>query len=258
MELREWAVCILSATSLEDKLFVPETLTDHSPGLPLRFDTPSRPAHMQFQRHAREHKLPPFQEHHSADKRAVCLHRFAGHELLAVEVMAQALLAFPDASKAFRKGVAHTLKEEQGHVRLYMNRMKELGLTFGDLPLYRHFWAYVPHLHDPIQYVSVMSLTLEMANLDFAPMYCKSFANAQDTASANLMKTILEDEIRHVSFGLSWLNKWKEQTLSSLEAWKLALPEAVKPLRAKGFVVHEEPRKKAGIPQDWINHLKTL
>jgi len=150
MEIREWAIHILGATSLEDKLFAPEKLTDHSPGSPLRFDTPSRPPHMQFQRHSRDHKLPPFQEHKDPDKRAACLHRFAGHELLAVEVMAQALLAFPDASKAFRKGVANTLKEEQGHVRLYIKRMQELGLSFGDLPLYRHFWAYVPYLNEPI------------------------------------------------------------------------------------------------------------
>ena len=258
MELREWAVHILSATSLEDKLFAPESLTDHFPGPPLRFDTPSRPSHMQFQRHTREHKLPPFQEHHHPDKRAACLHRFAGHELLAVEVMAQALLAFPEASKAFRKGVAHTLKEEQGHVQIYRKRMQEMGLHLGDLPLYRHFWSYVPHLHEPIQYISVMSLTLEMANLDFAPMYRKSFATAGDLVSASLMNTILEDEIRHVSFGLSWLNRWKEKELSSLEAWKKALPEPVKPFRAKGFVVHEEPRRRAGVPQDWINHLKDL
>ena len=137
MELREWAVRILSADTLEEKLFCPDKLVDFEPGEPLTFNEPVRPIGMGFQKRTREQKLPPFHEHKSEENRAVCLHRFAGHELLAVEIMAQALTAFPEAPKAFRKGLAYTLKEEQGHVRLYMKRLEEMGLKFGDLPLYR-------------------------------------------------------------------------------------------------------------------------
>src|SRR3990167_10812968 len=144
MELREWAIRILSADTLAEKLFCPEILTDDEPGSPLTFNEPVRPIGMEFKKRAKEEKLPPFQDHRSEEKRAICLHRFAGHELLAVEIMAHALLAFPSVSKSFRKGVAHTLKEEQGHVKLYMKRMEEMGIKFGDLPLYRHFWNHVP------------------------------------------------------------------------------------------------------------------
>ena len=135
MELREWAIRILSADTLEEKLLCPAVLTDYDPGPPLIFNEPVRPTGMGFHRRTKEEKLPPFQDHKSEDKRAICLHRFAGHELLAVEIMAHALTAFPDAPKAFRKGVAHTLKEEQGHVKMYMTRMEQMGLRFGDLPL---------------------------------------------------------------------------------------------------------------------------
>ena len=181
MELRQWAESILSATTLEQKLFAPALLTDETPGAPLFFNEPTRPPSMGFRKRGKEEKLPPFQSHGTAENRAICLHRFAGHELLAVEIMAHALVAFPDAPKAFRKGIAHTLKEEQGHVRLYMTRMEQMGLRFGDLPLYRHFWNHVPHLTSPLKYVSVMSLTFEQANLDFAPLYGKSFAHFGDS-----------------------------------------------------------------------------
>ena len=30
------------------------------------------------------------------------------------------------------------------------------------------------------------------------------------------------------------------------------------PKRAKGFLVHEEPRRQAGIPSEWIDKLKSL
>ncbi len=256
MELREWAIRILSADTLEEKLLTPDLLTDNEPGPPLIFSEPVRPAGMQFKRHTSREKLPAFHEHRYPDKRAACLHRFAGHELLAVEIMAHALIAFPNAPKHFRKGVANTLREEQEHVRLYMERMQAMGLKLGDLPLYRHFWAHVPHLTCPIRYVSVMSLTFEMANLDFAPMYGKSFARAGDEASAALMQRILEDEISHVSFGLNWLKKLKKSEESEWDVWEQNLPPLMTPARAKGFVLHEDPRRRAGVSEEWIQKLK--
>ena len=204
----------------------------------------------------KEQKLPPFQTHGKAKIGPICLHRFAGHELLAVEIMAHALTAFPDAPKAFRKGVAHTLKEEQGHVRMYMKRMEELGIRFGDLPLFKHFWNHVSYLTSPIRYVSAMSLTFEMANLDFAPLYGKSFAHFGDEPSAALMAQILKDEIHHVSFGYRWLNQFKEKA-SSWDTWIENLAPKLTPKRAKGFVVMEENRRKAGIPEEWIHNLNS-
>lgn len=257
MELREWAERILSGDTLEEKLLSPAELTDHTPGTPLVFQEPTRPRGMRFQKFTRQEKLPSFHDHGDPDKRAVCLHRFAGHELLAVEIMAQALLAFPEASKRFRKGIANTLREEQVHVQLYIKRMRAMGLAFGDLPLYRHFWSYVPHLRtSPIRYVSLMSLTFEMANLDFAPLYGKSFASVGDTASAALMARILEDEISHVSFGMHWLKKMKHSELSDWDAWRESLPPLVLPKRATGAVIHEEPRRRAHVPEEWIQNLK--
>ncbi len=256
MELRDWAVRILSADTLEEKLLSPEILTDDNPGPPLVFNDPVRPQGMSFNRRTREEKLPPFQTHGVEENRAICLHRFAGHELLAVEIMAHALTAFPDAPKHFRKGVAHTLKEEQGHVRLYMQRMEEMGLRFGDLPLYRHFWKHVPYLTSPIRYVSVMSLTFEMANLDFAPLYGKSFSHFGDEASAALMAQIVKDEINHVSFGWRWLNRMKGTHDDAWNAWVESITPNLTPSRAKGFVLHEENRLNAGIPQGWIDSLK--
>lgn len=256
MEMKEWATRILSADTLEEKLFSPDILTDRDPGPPQFWKDPIRPPGMGFQRHTHKEKLPAFHEHRDPDKRAVCLHRFAGHELLAVEIMAHALVAFPDAPSHFRRGVANTLREEQEHVRLYIERMAAFGLKFGDLPLYRHFWAHIPFLTSPIRYINVMSLTFEMANLDFAPLYGKSFSRVGDEASAQLMQRILEDEISHVSFGWNWLKKLKQPDVSEWQAWSEELPPLMTPSRARGFTVMEENRRKAGIPQEWIDRIK--
>ena len=256
MEIRKWATRILSADTLEEKLLTPDLLTDHTPGPAYFWDIPTRPKGMEFKRHSKEEKLPAFQDHKDPEKRAACLHRFAGHELLAVEIMAYALIAFPEAPRHFRRGLANTLQEEQEHVRLYIKRLSELGVQFGDMPLYRHFWSYVPYLRSPIEYVSTMSLTFEMANLDFAPMYRQSFARNGDSLSAELMQRILDDEIAHVSFGYQWLKKMKNEGESDWDAWRASAPAPLTIKRARGFLVHEEPRKAAGIPDSWIAQLK--
>lgn len=256
MEIRKWAIRILSADTLEEKLLSPGKLSDHCPGKPLLWKEPVRPPGMHLHKRRKKEKLPSFQEHHQTDKRAVCLHRFAGHELLAVEIMAYCLLAFPQAPNYFRKGLVNTLQDEQRHVSLYIQRMKAMGLNFGDLPLYRHFWIHTPHMNSPLSFVSNVSLTFEMANLDFACMYGKSFLRNGDTKSADLMAEILQDEISHVSFGLHWLRKLKPKQLSDWDAWRENLSHLVSPKRAKGFVLHESYRRLAGIPEDWINKLK--
>ena len=256
MELTNWATRILSADTLEEKLLTPDILTDFTPGPAVRWDVPTRPAGMEFKRHSKEERLPGLHEHGQVDKRAVCLHRFAGHELLAVEIMAYAILAFPEAPKHFRKGLANTLKEEQEHVKLYIERLKLLGVNFGDMPLYKHFWSHVPFLLTPIKYVSVMSLTFEMANLDFAPMYRDSFNKHGDKESATLMQRILEDEISHVSFGYQWLKKMKNPSDSDWDTWRENVPERLPLHRAKGFVFQEDHRKKANIPDHWIEEFK--
>ncbi|MDN3505078.1 MAG: DUF455 family protein [Rhabdochlamydiaceae bacterium] len=244
---------------MDEKLLRPDVLTDFEPGLELFWDEPTRPTGMTFSRHNREDKLPTFQFHNSEQNRAVCLHRFGGHELLAVEIMAYALLAFPNAPRGFRKGVANTLKEEQEHVRLYMEHMTLLGVEFGDLPLFKHFWKQVPFLKTPLQYLSVMALTFEMANLDFAPLYRDSFRRHGDEVSAQLMEQIIKDEISHVSFGMHWFNKLKpEDEKSDFELYAASLPPILRPKRAKGFVFQEENRQKARVPQEWINSLKEL
>jgi len=255
MEIREWAERILSADTLDEKLLDPGKLTDDQPGPVLIVKEPVRPVGMGFKEHSKRDKLPPIHTFKEADNRVACLHRFAGHELLAVEIMAYALLAFPEAPRHFRRGLANTLIEEQGHVRLYMERLEAFGVKFGDMPLYRHFWAHVEHITSPVRFVTTMNLTFEQANLDFAPYYGKAFSQVGDHESASLMKQILEDEIGHVSFGYNWLKKFVHG-LSDWEAWTTNLPPTLRPGNAKGRHFQKNPRESIGLSEEWISQLQ--
>jgi uncharacterized ferritin-like protein (DUF455 family) len=135
-------------------------------------------------------------------ERGRLLHFFANHELLATELMALVLLRFPDAPAAFRRGVFQTLKDEQLHTRLYLERMKECGIHFGELPVSGYFWRAVSSMESPIDYVAGLSLTFEQANLDFCRYFARAFQDVGDSVTASLLERIGRDEIGHVASGL--------------------------------------------------------
>ncbi|HRQ89254.1 MAG TPA: DUF455 family protein, partial [Bacteroidia bacterium] len=189
--------------------------------------------------------------------RGVLLHFFANHELLAAELMALALLKFPDAPPAFRRGLAETLREEQRHTRWYLARMAECGVEFGSYPLSPYFWDAVSPMESPLDYVSRLSLTFEQANLDYARHYSEVLAEAGDPKSASILRHIYEDEISHVRYGLEWFRKWKPAGESDWEALKKRLVFPLSPSRAKGnrALFNEEGRRAAGFDEDYIRHL---
>ena len=105
---------------------------------------PGRPAELRFKvTGTARGEFPGIRHLEQERERGRLLHFFANHELLATELMALVLLRFPDAPAAFRKGVLQTLKDEQEHTRLYLQRMKECGIHFGELPVSGYFWRSV-------------------------------------------------------------------------------------------------------------------
>src|SRR5258706_2031825 len=182
MELRDFAQQILFATTLEEKLRCPDVITDTRPGSPLVTPaTPGRPGELRFKTHGSgPADFPGLHRLERAGERGRLLHFFANHELLATELMALALLRFPDAPAAFRRGVFQTLKDEQRHTSLYMQRMRECGLRFGELPVSGYFWRAVSAMENPLDYVASLSLTFEQANLDFCRHFAGSFEAVGD------------------------------------------------------------------------------
>src|SRR5438046_10750224 len=161
MELREFAGRVLFATALEEKLWCPNDITDEQPGAAIVTpNAPGRPAALRFKPHGSgQAEFPRMHHLEQQRERGRLLHFFANHELLATELMALVLLKFPDAPAAFRKGVLQTLKDEQIHTRLYLRRMTECGIRFGEIPVSGYFWRAVSGMSNPLDYVSSLSLT---------------------------------------------------------------------------------------------------
>jgi uncharacterized ferritin-like protein (DUF455 family) len=257
MEVREFAERVLFATTLEDKLRAPASITDDSPAPAIVTPaTPGRPAELKFKPSgSSQAEAPGLHELENETERGRLLHFFANHELLATELMALVLLRFPDAPSAFRRGVLQTLRDEQEHTRWYMERMKACGIEFGSLPVSGYFWRAVSGMENPMDYVAGLSLTFEQANLDFAQHFSRGFARVGDAETARLLDKIYRDEIAHVAYGLKWFRRWKNPNESDWEAFCRQLKFPLSPQRAKGFIVNFAGRQAAGLNPQFVAEL---
>lgn len=263
MELRDLANQILYGCSLDSKINGPTAvidLSDSDPGTPLIAapDLPGRPEQLAFDR--RKSHNGQFQGTANVNdpkSRGLILHYFANHELLAIEIMALALLRFTDAPAAFRLGIARTILEEQEHLKLYVNRMSELNVEFGDLPLNSFFWRTMKDIDSPSQYAAAMSMTFEQANLDFALHYEAIFKAAGDETTASILRKIHDDEIRHVAHGVIWMQRFHNQE-SLWTAYNRHLNFPLTPSRAKGPIFDTEGRRRAGIDEEFIRELQVF
>ena len=257
MELREFAQQVLFATTLEDKLRRPESVTDERPGpAMLAPSEPGRPPELKFKPTGSGNRDFPGLHHLEQEReRGRLLHFFANHELLATELMALVLLRFPEAPAAFRRGVLQTLQEEQDHVRMYLRRMEDCGLHFGELPVSGYFWRAVSPMAQPIDFVAGLSLTFEQANLDFCRQFARAFTVVGDTQTAALLDGIYRDEIAHVAHGLKWFRRWKKPDESDWEAFCRQLRFPLSPQRAKGMTLNIEGRRAAGFDPGFIAQL---
>ncbi len=255
MTAREVAHAIVTSETLADKLTPPPAeLVLEDSGESLRLAAPGRPANLPIAG-ARSTRVPPLAGMRDPAQRARILHALANHELQAVELFAWALLAYPDAPLAFRRGLVAILADEQRHCALYIERLVALGAAFGDYPVTGHFWGKLDHLATPLHFVCAMGLTFENANLDFAGDYAAAARACGDHATAAVLDQVHADEIGHVHFAWVWLRRFA----GDVDPWQAYLAHVRFPLgprRARGARFDREARRRAGFDEAFIAALE--
>ena len=253
MELRDFAGRVLFGAALEDKLFRPGPLRDVLSGGAVSIpDLPARVPELA----PRPRLRPPPRNLEGEAARGELLHFFANHELLALEIMALVLLRFPQAPRSFRMGLATVMQEEQKHLALYLNRMRDFGVSFGEYELNDFFWRRLHDVAGPLDFSVRMSLTFEQANLDFAHFYRGAFRECGDNGTAAILDEVLRDEITHVRRGLSFFERHRPGRASAWREYLDLLPPDLDACRARGNVFALEPRRAAGLPDDFIDALR--
>lgn len=186
--------------------------------------------------------------------RAKLLHTFFHHELQAAELMCWALLRFASAEPQFRQGLLGICRDEIRHMNAYRTQIERLGFKVGDFPIRDWFWERVPSCATKLEFVALMGMGLEGANLEHAPLFGERLAAAGDVEAARLQELIASEELGHVQFAVHWFTTWTGG--QSFDAWRAALPEPLSPLLMRGKHFNRSARLRAGMAESFIDALE--
>lgn len=259
-----WAARYIESGAWADKLEpprIPRAWTSPPPA-PRRIARPGRASIAVAATAARTRKPGALR---SPLRRAEIVHTFLHHELQAAELMAWALLAFPETPLAFRKGLLAVLGDEIRHMRIYRTYLQDLGYDAGSFPVRDWFWERIPTSPTARHFIAVMGVGFEGGNLDHAGRFAGRLRAAGDDRGAAMVEQVGEEEMPHVRFALRWfaaLDPTLEATSQrgaiapiDFEVWRSHLPPPLSPMLMQGRPVDVEARLRAGFPLRFVEDL---
>lgn len=252
-DIEAWAESYITTDDLRIKLSPPAPpRTFRSSFAGLRLAAPGRPPELRPAR--RGERTPKQLALSDPHYRARTLHAFLHHELQAAELMCWALLAFPDAEQEFRRGLLAICLDEIRHMNLYAEHIRALGHAVGDFGVRDWFWKRVPSCRSQLEFVAVMGMGLEAANLEYAPDFAARFRVAGDETGAAIQERIAAEEVAHVGFATRWFTRWTGGC--DFEAWAASLPPPLSPWVMHGEPIAVEARKRAGMSDGFLSALR--
>jgi uncharacterized ferritin-like protein (DUF455 family) len=175
---------------------------------------------------------------------------------MAVELFAWALLRWPTLPLAMTRDLLHALADEQQHCRLYLGRLAAHGATLSEFPSSDYIWRHGSSVRDARGFLCAMGLTLEQANLDSTLRFAELFRAVGDPISAAVLERVHNDEVRHVAVAAHWLRELDPDTPSEVARYEAAVPFPLSAARAKGRPFHAEARRRAGLSEAFIEHVR--
>ncbi len=253
--VERWAWDHVTTTDLARKLAppAPPRLWEEPP-VPRRLLLPGRPA--ELVRAERAPKSGGKEALRSRRRRAQAFHTFLHHELQAAELMAFALLAFPEAPLAFKLGLLRVHHDEVRHMELYAEHLGSLGHRYGDFPVRDWFWERVPRAPTPAHFVAVMGVGFEGGNLDHAARFQDRLLAAGDPGGAALQARVGEEEIMHARFALRWFCRFTGKAEATFEDFAAHLPPPLTPTVMRGRPLARDARIRAGYTESFLDALE--
>lgn len=252
-----WAAAYILSDTWQAKL-EPAPLPDRwmTAPAPVRLSTPGRGAGFLVRAHGE--KSTGKSALLSPERRAKLLHTFLHHELQAAELMAWAVLAFPETPQAFRRGLLNVLADEVRHMQLYLVYLRARGHEAGSFPVRDWFWKRIPTTASPAAFCATMGMGFEAANLDHARRFAARFRSAGDEEAARIEEIVHEEEIPHVRFATHWFERFTatESTTPSFLRWKAYLPAPLSPMVMRGDPLDRDARLRAGADESFVDALE--
>jgi uncharacterized ferritin-like protein (DUF455 family) len=137
-------------------------------------------------------------------------------------------------------------------------RLAELGYQYGDFPAHDGLWQMAEQTaHDVLVRMALVPRVLEARGLDVTPGMIMRLESAGDSATAAILKIILEEEIRHVEIGSHWFKWLCEERDQDPDTTFFQLLEEFYGRAARGPYNHEA-RRRAGFSTVELHHLEQM
>jgi len=228
------------------------TLAENAP--PEAIPVPGRPAKPVLVHPARV----PGRNLSSPAGRAAFLHALAHIEFNAINLAWDAVYRFRGLPRPFYDDWVRVAQEEALHFQLLAQRLQDGGHAYGDFPAHNNLWDMACNTAaDVLLRMALVPRVLEARGLDVTPAMIGRLKQAGDPDSADILTTILRDEIGHVRAGSRWFRHvCRQRGLDPAQTFTRLLHEhlggrVMKPLNL-------EARRQAGFEAEEIAMLDAM
>ncbi|MCK5770257.1 ferritin-like domain-containing protein [Algiphilus sp.] len=140
--------------------------------------------------------------------RVALLHAVAHIEFNAINLALDAAARFPGMPDAFYRDWLSVAADEARHFGMLRDRLADHGVAYGDHPAHNGLWEMAEKTtHDPLHRMALVPRVLEARGLDVTPGMIARLEQAGDRRSADVLRVILDEEVRHVAIGTRWF-RW--------------------------------------------------
>ncbi len=187
--------------------------------------------------------------------KAIFLHAIAHIEYNAINLALDAIYRFDGLPEAYYLDWLKVAEEEADHHQRVLSRLSDLGHQYGDFPAHNGLWDIAQRTaSDLVARMAMIPCVFEARGLDVTPPMIQKLQNVGDSASADILQFILEEELGHVEIGVKWYRyACALQKAEPVETF-IALLEKYLPNKRQG-PFNVPYRLRAGFTEEWLSRL---
>jgi len=225
-----------------------------SDGTPQLIDIPGRPSRPNLV----DPRNLPRRRFNNASGSAALLHAITHIEFNAINLALDAVYRFRDMPSDYYDDWLSVADDEARHFVLLKDRLQAIGFAYGDFDAHNGLWDMaVRTAHDVLVRMALVPRVMEARGLDVTPGMIKKLLSIGDLESADVLRIIMDEEIRHVEIGSRWFHHVCDQRRKPREQTYIDLMQQY----AKGKVkppLHRQARLAAGFSEQELQYLEGL
>ncbi|CAI7777530.1 unnamed protein product [Closterium sp. NIES-54] len=147
----------------------------------------------------------------------------------------------------------HVADDESRHLAWCLQRLEEMGHSYGDMPAHNLLWRDCEKSANHVQdRLAVIPMVQEARGLDAGPRLVERLVGLGDNRSAAVVAKIAQEEVAHVAVGVAWF-VWVCERMGVDP--QMSFTSVIRSLCADGVKgpFNHAARATAGLPRPWYD-----